>query len=298
MLKDIVLATVTPFDKQNKIDFKSNEKLLEFWRNGGINTFFICGTCGEMMSLSIDERKSVIDFYTERKKDNEHICVHIGGTSVQNVIELANYSQSKNADSVCIVTPNYYKISQEELIEYYRNILKNIPSKEVYLYNIPQCTGLDLLPESLSTLSNEFPQIAGIKYSFFDFNRIHKYLYVNPKKIRVLSGTDHMLVGLISSGVKGIISGIGCVYPDIFVNLLNAFKEHNQEKVMILQEFAIEIAEIMEYGYIPIFKESLAYKGFCEPYCRNPYQPMSDIQKKSLIEKLNSWEKRLNKAIN
>lgn len=153
MLKDIVLATITPFDKQNKIDFKSNEKLLEFWRNGGINTFFICGTCGEMMSLSIDERKSVIDFYTERKKDNEHICVHIGGTSVQNIIELANYSESKNADSVCIVTPNYYKISQEELIEYYRNILKNIPNKEVYLYNIPQCTGLDLLPESLQKLS-------------------------------------------------------------------------------------------------------------------------------------------------
>ena len=67
---------------------------------------------------------------------------------------------------------------------------------------------------------------------------------------------------------------------------------------MILQEFAIEIAEIMEYGYIPIFKEALAYKGFCEPYCRNPYQPMSNIQKKSLIEKLNSWEKRLNEAIN
>ena len=53
MLKDIVLATVTPFDDQNKVDFGSIEKLLTYWRDNSINTFFICGTCGEMMSLSV-----------------------------------------------------------------------------------------------------------------------------------------------------------------------------------------------------------------------------------------------------
>lgn len=298
MLKDIVLATITPFDNQNKIDFESIEKLLSYWRDNSINTFFICGTCGEMMSLSIEERKQVIDFYTKNKTNGEHICVHIGGVDKDKVIELGRYSNDKNADSVCIVTPHYYKINQDELIEYYSDILKNIPNKHVYLYNIPQCTGLDILPETLKKLSDKFPQIAGIKYSFFDFNRIHKYLYVNPDRVDVLSGTDHMLVALMSSGVKGIISGIGCVYPQVFVSLLKEFRNNNTEKVLKLQELAIEIAEIMEYGYIPTFKESLSYKGFCTPYCREPYKPKSKEYKDSLISKLNTWEAKLNKVIN
>ena len=44
MLKDIVLATITPFDNQNKIDFESIEKLLSYWRDNSINTFFIFDT--------------------------------------------------------------------------------------------------------------------------------------------------------------------------------------------------------------------------------------------------------------
>lgn len=173
-----------------------------------------------------------------------------------------------------------------------------MPNKHVYLYNIPQCTGLDILPETLKRLSDEFPQIAGIKYSFFDFNRINKYLYVNPSKIDVLSGTDHMLVPLMASGVKGVISGIGCVYPQIFVALLKEFRNNNAEKVSKLQELAIEIVEIMEYGYIPIFKESLSYKGFCGTYCREPYKPKSKEYKDALISKLNSWEAKFDKIIN
>ena len=54
----------------------------------------------------------------------------------------------------------------------------------------------------------------------------------------------------------------------------------------------------MEYGYIPIFKESLSYKGFCGTYCREPYKPKSKEYKDALISKLNSWEAKFDKIIN
>lgn len=297
MLKDIVLAAITPFDEDNNIDFSGAEKLLSFWRDEGVKNFFICGTCGEMMSLSNEERKRIIDFYTKRKEEDEHICVHVGGCEKESIIDLSRYSYDKNADSIAIVTPNYYKISQEELIEFYRHILNNIPNNEVYLYNIPQCTGLDILPETFVRLCNEFPHIAGIKYSFFDFSRIHEYLYKTPKNIIVLSGTDHMLIGLIASGVKGIITGIGCVYPKVFLSLLKAFKEHDEELVIKLQELAIEISSILDYGYVPFFKELLSYKGFCSSYCRKPYNPISEEKRKKLLNGSKVWEEKFNKIL-
>ena len=291
MLEKLILATVTPFKANKEVDFENLEHLLAFWRSHAISQFFICGTTGEMLSMTVDERKKMAEYYLSNKQSKEQICVHIGGVQVDDVIDLGNHAFDKGADSVSIVTPHYYKISQHSLAEFFRQAIKGISlEKDIYLYNIPQCSGNDLLPETLAQLVQEFPNIKGLKYSFFDMNRTQQYLFAVPKECTILSGTDHMAAALSMLGVHGIVTGAASVYPEIFVAYLEAVYGTNKQKVLEMQEIVTEIVDILGYGNMSIFKELLHRRGLCGPTVRSPLCPLTNGEKIELFKKIESWE--------
>lgn len=294
MLENLILAAVTPFTSDNRVDFDSLSKLFKHWKAAGVSRFFICGTTGEMLSMNVQERKEITEFYVQNKEVGDAICVHVGSPHVEEVIELGKHAFTLDVDSISIVTPMYLKVSQRSLLEYFRKVVKAISlEKSIYLYNIPQCSGNDLLPETLGTLFDEFPNIKGLKYSFFDMNKQQDYILADKDGSRhFLSGIDPMAASLYQIGVTGMVAGTACPYPKLFNNFVNLVAKGDKKEILKVQAVIKEIATITGGGNMSIFKELLHQQGLCEPFVRTPLIPLNDDEKKVLNTQIKEWENK------
>ena len=104
-------AIVTPFD-ENGINFKEFERLIEFQLSQGISSLIVCGTTGESSTMTLEEKKAVLQFAIDVVNKRIPVIAGTGGSCTKNVIELSQYAQKINADGLLIVTPYYNKTTR------------------------------------------------------------------------------------------------------------------------------------------------------------------------------------------
>ena len=68
MFEGSIPAVITPFDKNEKIDFDSLDKHIEFLITEGSHGLVSCGTTGESPTLNHDEHKKVTEFIINKSK--------------------------------------------------------------------------------------------------------------------------------------------------------------------------------------------------------------------------------------
>ena len=94
-MKDIIFkgcgtAICTPFDEKGEVNYDVFEKFIEFQIENKVDSIIVCGTTGESATMSVDEKKEVIEFVV--KKVNKRIPV-IAGTGSNNTIEAVNMTK-------------------------------------------------------------------------------------------------------------------------------------------------------------------------------------------------------------
>lgn len=138
-IKGVIVATVTPFTEGGReVDLDWIPTHLEYLRKNGADAVLITGTNGEGPSLSLAERRSIIDTVLANR-GGLGVMVDTGCSALPDTIEISQYALDQGADAVLIVPPFYFKgLSDEGLIEYYGAIFDALPSDgKVTLYNIP-----------------------------------------------------------------------------------------------------------------------------------------------------------------
>ena len=104
-------ALVTPFTDDG-INFEELRKLIEFQILEGVDALIICGTTGESSTMTLEEKKSVIDFSVKVTNNRVPIIAGTGGNNTKDVIELSKYAESVGANALLLVTPYYNKTTQ------------------------------------------------------------------------------------------------------------------------------------------------------------------------------------------
>lgn len=104
-------ALVTPFTDDG-INFEELRKLIEFQILEGTDSLIICGTTGESSTMSIEEKKSIIDFAVKVVNKRIPVIAGTGGNNTKDVIELSKYAKKVGVDAILIVTPYYNKTTQ------------------------------------------------------------------------------------------------------------------------------------------------------------------------------------------
>ena len=155
LFKGCGTALVTPFTSEG-VNFEELRKLIEFQILEGVDSLIICGTTGESSTMSLEEKKSVIDFSVKIANGRVPIIAGTGGNNTAEVIKLSKYAESVGVDGLLLVTPYYNKTTQAGLITHFSEIAKSV-SIPIILYNVPSRTGLNIEPETclkLSKISN------------------------------------------------------------------------------------------------------------------------------------------------
>ena len=205
------VALVTPFDKNNNVDYFELKNLIEFQIASGTKAIIILGTTGESATISKSERTEIIRFCVCIVSHRVPLIVGTGSNSTIASINLTKEAETLGADGVLIVTPYYNKCNQQGLFEHYKAIA-NSTNLPIILYNVPSRTGVNVSPETAIRLS-KIKNIVGIKEASGNISQIKEILSRHLKNFYVYSGDDGLTLPLISLGAKGVISVTANVKP-------------------------------------------------------------------------------------
>lgn len=271
-LYGVITAMVTPFDSAGEVDIAAMKRLAEFLVARKVNCLYPTGTTGEMLLLSVEERKKIAEAVVETAAGRVTAYIHAGAMNQRDTIDLARHAKSIGADGIGVVTPSFFSVNERELEEFYVAVSRSVPEDfPVYLYNIPQCSGNDLKTHTVEKIIGRCPNIVGIKYSYPDFIRVGEYLRVAGGDFSVVIGADRLFLPGLVFGCAGTVSGISSVCPEPFVAIYDAYKRGDFAEARRIQTVATRICELLKNGSnMAYFKAALHARGIEVGHMRKP----------------------------
>jgi 4-hydroxy-tetrahydrodipicolinate synthase len=240
----ILPALVTPFTDDGKaIDEERLRALVNHCIKLGAHGVVPCGTTGEFVNLSTEEKKQVIKTVVDEVNGRVKVVAGTGASGTDQALEMTKYAKDVGVDAVLIVTPYYLKPADRGIYEHYDTIASQIEIP-IILYNIPQCTGLPLPWQMVEDLA-QIPNIVGVKDSSGQLSFILAVLEKVRDKINILCGHDEVVVAALAAGCSGAILASANVIPDIWVQIYDHVKNGELQKARELQYKVQKIARII-----------------------------------------------------
>ncbi|MDR0314521.1 MAG: 4-hydroxy-tetrahydrodipicolinate synthase [Oscillospiraceae bacterium] len=283
------VAIVTPFDKDNKINFDLLGKLIDWQIDSGTDAVIICGTTGESPVLDHEEHSKAIKFAVDYVRGRVPVIAGTGSNDTAYGVKLSNEAEKAGVDGLLMVTPYYNKTSQSGLIKHYEYIADRV-SAPIIIYNVPSRTGLNVKPQTYYELSKH-DRIVAIKEANGDISAIAKTISLCGDSLDVYVGNDDQITAFMSLGAKGVISVLSNVAPkaahDIASRYLNG--DHKGSANLQLEYLQLCNDLFIEVSPVPV-KEALVMMGYDVGPCRLPLSPLSDSNRevlKSTLKKYN-----------
>ena len=276
IFKGCATALVTPFTNDG-INFEELRKLIEFQILEGIDGLVICGTTGESSTMSLVEKKSVIDFSVKVANGRVTIIAGTGGNNTADAVAMSKYAESVGADGLLLVTPYYNKTTQKGLIAHFSKIAEsvNIP---IILYNVPSRTGLNIEPEICLELS-KIPNIVAIKEASGNISQVAKIANLCNDELTIYSGNDDQILPILSLGGLGVISVLSNVYPKFVHEMVMDYLTGNWQKATASQIYSLPLINALFSEVNPItIKYALNKIGF---NCGIPRLPLIELSDKN-----------------
>jgi 4-hydroxy-tetrahydrodipicolinate synthase len=276
-LRGIFPPHVTPFSKNEEIDFAAIKHLIHFWLDSGCSGLVTCASNGEAPYLSREERRTILGLVTEEVNGSNPVIAGVGAPSTRETITLARDAEDMNADALLIVSPYFYKPSNTELLVHYTRVISST-DLPVVIYNVPKFTGYNLGVNLLEKIVTEFEQVVGIKDSGAAIEQIAELAEHVGKKISVLAGTTDVFLPSLHMGAKGAILGIANVVPQLCVDLYDYFVQSKFEKARQISTKLLRLNDILvkKFNQISAIKEAMNQLGKPAGFARGPSLPLDE----------------------
>jgi len=273
----VTVAMTTPFTEAGDIDYTAVAKHTEMLIGKGVNCLYPCGTTGEMLRMTMNERKRIAETVVDTAAGRVVVYIQCGSTDERETVELSQHARDIGADGIGVVTPQFFGLNHREMVDFYVRVATSLPDDfPVYLYNIPQCSANDISVSAVEEISTKAKNVIGIKYSFSDINRTLDYLRINDWSFSVMHGNDRVLVAMLALGCDGTVSGISSIFPEPFVNVYREACAGNWEQAKQYQRQAARITDILKAGSnMSYFKEALKMRGIEGGHMRKPQLDIS-----------------------
>lgn len=287
----LITAVITPF-KDNKLDLRALEKILEYQIKSQINAIVIAGSTGEGNSLSLEEYKLLLQ--TSKEIINYRIPL-ISGCSSSNTaysIELADVSSKMKVDGFMVSPPSYVKPTQLGIYKHFE-VIHEISNLPIMLYSVPSRSGVDFADETIFNLS-KLSRIMALKDAGVDLERPLRLKILIKKDFNLLCGNDDLSLGYNAHGGVGCVSVASNVAPLLCKKLQNSWVNGASIEALKIQQQLLPLYKALfaESNPIPV-KYAMHSLGMCSEEIRLPLTFASDSTKKQIDEVLSSLSMKL-----
>lgn len=287
-VEGVISAMVTPFTKNGEfVDFDKVGPLADRLVKIGAHGLFPCGTTGEGMLMTPDERKVVLEEVVAAAGKKCKVICHTGALDTATTIELTRHAQEAGAYAAGVVAPGFYTYNDASLKQFYMAVAKAVPDFPILLYNIPGCAKNALSANLILELANTVENIVGLKDSSGSMPLFTQLQGNAPKGFHVINGADEHGYQAFVAGGPAVVSGTSNVTLDTYLGIYNAYKKGDLKKAWAYQVKLERGCRIFRYGVrVAVFKEGLRLRGFDAGYVRPPQLELSTAEKKALAKDL------------
>nr|XP_023022964.1 N-acetylneuraminate lyase-like [Leptinotarsa decemlineata] len=249
----------TVFRNDMTVDVGVIPKYAKFLSDCGVDGVLVHGTSGEGMSMTVSERKSIVEEWAKAvKSTKQHLMVQVGGCPLPDILDLAKHAEHIGADSILCLPELYFKPSTaKQLISYLKVVGEAAPKTPLLYYHIPAWTGVNInMAQFMNEAAKELPTFQGIKYTSNDLDGGAAALKANDGKYAVFLGADTLVAGAAVMGFDSIIATTLNFIPQLASNIMKAVNESRIDEARKLQnKLSAACAVITKDGaWVPTMK--------------------------------------------
>jgi 4-hydroxy-tetrahydrodipicolinate synthase len=268
-----------------EVDYAALRSLVDWQIAEGIHFLVPCGTTGEAVTLTPDERVQVVRTVVE--VSGRRVKVVAGATSndTRAAVAEAKRMAEAGADYILSATPYYNKPTMEGLYRHFGAVADGAGTP-VVLYNVPGRTSVNMDAATTLRLARR-EGIAAVKEASGNLSQIMDILKGRPDHFSVLSGDDALALPVIALGGDGVISVASNEVPGPMARMTDAALTGDRATAQKLHYAMLNLmnTNFVESNPIPV-KAALQAMGKIDAGIRLPLVPLSDSKRPALIAAL------------
>ena len=289
--RGVIAPNLTPFEDDLSIAkdlyLENVHRLIE----DGCAALAPFGTTGEALSVSTAERLDLLEHLTTSGIDPARLIPGTGLTNLPETADLTRRVVDMGCAGAMILPPFYYKgVSDDGLYDYFARLIEQVGRDElaVYLYHIPQVSGVGLSPALVSRLKQAFPdQIVGIKDSCGDWTNTRALFDIEG--LVVYPGSELPLFEALELGGNGCITATANVNTRGIAQVVNLHQAGKMDEARAAFDLVHKLRLIVQdYAPIPAQKRLLALRSGDARWAnvRPPLEPLSEARGRELADRL------------
>ena len=285
-LTGLIAAPHTPFDANGEVNYPVIDRIAEHLIRQGVKGAYVCGTTGEGIHCSVEERKKIAERWVAASQGQLSITLHTGALSIADALELSRHAETLDIFATSVIGPCFFKPSTvDDLVEYCRIIAAAAPSKGFYYYHSGM-SGLSLdMEQFLIAAADKIPNLSGMKFNSADMYEFQRCLRVNNRQFDIPFGVDEFLPAGLACGAVGAVGSTYNYAAPLYHRLIESFNRGDHQDVAACMDKVIAIIRILvQYGGVAAGKLAMQLHDIDVGAPRRPLRPMTSEQKRVALE--------------
>lgn len=288
--KGLIAAPFTPMSEHGELNTGMISNYADTLINNGIKGAFVCGTTGEGVAMSKEERMEVVEEWVRCAGDKLEIIAHVGGVCRSECTELAEHAAKCGVYSLAAMSPFFFKPADvSDLIGFFEPVAAAAPDLPFYYYHIPSMTGVNFpVHEMLTDIQKRIPNFEGVKYTHSDLMDLQQCLAKDGGKFDIKYGSDETLLSGLSLGVRTAVGSTFNFMAPVYHEIIAAYEKNELQEARQYQMISVKVVDILfRYGGpVRAGKAIMELIGLdCGP-CRMPIRRMEETEKAQLMKEL------------
>ena len=278
-------ALITPMTAGGELNEAALREVIEFNIQAGVHGFWVAGGTGESVLLEDEENMRIAEIVSDQARGRIENIMHVGAATTARAVKLAEHAAKSGVEAICCVPPFFYRQSDEAIVEHYKAVgaAANLP---LFVYNLPQATGVEITPEMMQKIQDGVPQLKGLKHSAVTFANVRAFSNMG---LQCLVGNAMLMLPALTIGASGCVDGPPNVAPELWVEIWNAYNDGDIHRAEAAQEKASQVTDLvrsigLHAGTKAILSERL---GIDCGAPRPPGQPITPEQRTMMQKRLN-----------
>ncbi len=287
-LKGLIAAPHTPFDSNNQVNYVVIDQIAALLIEQGVTGAYVCGTTGEGIHCSVEERKAIAERWVKAADGKLDIILHTGALSIVDTLELTRHAETLDILATSAIGPCFFKPSSvADLVNYCAQIAEAAPSKGFYYYHSGM-SGVNLdLEQFLIQGEQRIPNLSGAKFNNVDLYEYQRALRVANGKFDIPFGVDEFLPAGLAVGAIGAVGSTYNYAAPLYLKIIEAFNQGKHSEVQALMDKVIALIRVLvEYGGVAAGKAAMQLHGIDAGDPRLPIRALTAQQKADVVAKM------------
>ncbi len=282
-LKGVIPALTTPFREDQSLDLDGLGRLVDLVIGDGVDGVVVNGCTGESWAIADGERAAMFKTTVKAAAGRVPVIAGCSGISVTDTIAKVRQAEAAGCDAAMISPPWYIMLGQDEIMDHYQAILKEI-ALPVMLYNIPRRTGVQLGIDAIDRLADH-PKVVALKESSKEWGILSSCIRRTHDRISILAGyASYYGLAAITEGAAGYVDSSTPVFGSRSPQFYRAARDGDVETARRIQtDMSNILADFFGLGTFPAaIKAALDLLGRPGGRTRDPIRALNPAQREIL----------------